>query len=507
MKTFILLAYFLFLSVAFASEKTYCLEQKDVSNGQFGSIGCHNSFHHYNDNAVNRYYSYQKAMAKRNVRVSTFNVYQAGSSKTEFKDYSIIATIMNNWDLIGAVELVSNTGENRRHNDSIYEAIELLRENPRLSSKEKNRRISFLKSQYALPGYLKILKELRKLDPSWALLLTPRADGSRNATVKELAGYFYRAKLVKPISNEYCENFVSNKNSYACYVNFDENFYGRNVSSLLSRLPFIGSFRSGRFDFSLVLTHTVYSPTSDDAFKKRILREAFNVEDHTDLGFGVTSQTYHRFSEMKHLLNFVQLYKNSFKEDDVIIMGDMNLNSDELFWSEMLSDFGDMSLKVKEMTSLSRGLERAGDLTHGLSNNYDHFLFDDKTTFQCAGKNNFKAFNFMNNSIRHMINKKYLIRGEEVRDNSTYDYLISKSGKSKVQTLRRYYKDTIESMYTVSRGEIVKRFSSATEKVEDLDRKIFFPQLFKKSYYRYFKEVVSDHLPIYMNCSNTYDQD
>tara|TARA_Y100000296_G_scaffold87264_1_gene131613 strand:- start:2878 stop:4431 length:1554 start_codon:yes stop_codon:yes gene_type:complete len=500
------LAIYLTFSAA-ANEKVYCLEQKEVSDGAFGEIECLNPYHHYNSSAVKRFYSYKEAMKTKNIRISTFNVYQAGSTKTEFKDYEIVAKIINNWDVIGAVELVSNTGENRRHNESIYEEIELLKENPRLSTSERNKKIKFLKKQYTQPGYLKILEELMKLDPSWSLVLTPRDDGSRNATVKELAGYFYRARIVKPVDNEYCENFVSNKNSIACYVNFDKNFYGRNVSSLISRLPFIGSFRSGRFDFSLLLTHTVFTPTSDPVYKKKILNEAFNVDDHTDLGFGVTAQTYQRFAEIKHLLNFVQLYKNSFKENDLILLGDMNLNGDEEFWAEMLRDFGNTSVKVKEKTTIARSFERGGEPTKGLANNYDHFIFDDKTTAQCAGRDNFKAYNFMENQISHLINRKYFVRGRRINNHDVYDFKLSKDGEEKVKYLRNSYSRYVGSLYTVSRGEIVKRFTELDEKIEDIDRKLFLPQLRERSYYRYFQEVVSDHLPIYMTCRNTYDED
>jgi len=46
------------------------------------------------------------------------------------------------------------------------------------------------------PGYVKVLKELMKLDPSWALILAPIEAGEGTHT--ELGGFFFRATKVQP---------------------------------------------------------------------------------------------------------------------------------------------------------------------------------------------------------------------------------------------------------------------------------------------------------------------
>ncbi len=492
-----------------ASEKGACLEQKDFLNGKLGKIYCSTPYHHYNADS-SKYYDYQNALSRKIVRIASFNVFQAGSTKTEFKDISVLASIINKWDVVGVVELVSNVGQKKRHNDLIVNAIEAISDNPALSVSERTQRIELLKRQYEQPGYVEILKELRKLNPSWSLLLTPNSEGVARATVKELAGYYYRAKYVKPITNEYCKNYVSKSSSYACYVQFEENFYGKNVSSLMARLPFMASFRSGRFDFSPILTHTIFTPPTSSSLRKKILKAAFGVTSIDQVGDGLTKETYARFAEIKHILEFSKLYQQSFKENDVPIMGDFNLNSGNPYWNKLLSKYSGVKLKVESKTSLARSRYRDDKPTEGLKNDYDHFLINEDETTQCASQA--KAYNFLKSSTRTKINQKYLVRGtrgytQTVNNRELERIYYSKSGREKMKHLKKAYETELKKKYTVVNGQIVKRYPKTSEKVEDMVRKLFTPQTYERTYYRYISETVSDHLPIYIPCRNTYDDD
>ncbi len=493
-----------------ASDKLECIEQKEILGGSLGKVDCLTPYHHYHSDS-SKYYSYSEAMSKKKVRIATFNVFQAGSTKTEFKDIPLMARVINNWDVVGAVELVSNVGVKKRHNDLIVAAIEAINDNPTLSYSQRVKKVKLLKEQYEQPGYVEILLELRKLDPSWSLLVTPYGDGVDGATVKELSGYFYRARYVKPIKNDYCSNYVSKSSSFACYVQFEENFYGKNVSSLLSRLPFMASFRSGRFDFSPIVTHTIYTPPKSKELRKRILKAAYGVSSLSSLNAdGIRVDTYARFAEIKHILQFSKLYTQSFKENDVIVMGDFNLNADNPYWAKLLSKYSGVKIKVEEKTSLALSQFQDDEPTNGLTNNYDHFLVNEDKTSQCDDKA--AAFNFIENSIGTYIRKKYQVRSSR-RYTRTIDgdeikrFYISKDGREKLNQLKKDYRKKLASKYTVVNGQIERRYPSTGEKVEDLERKLLEPQTYERTYYRFYQEVLSDHLPVYMNCRNTYDDD
>lgn len=501
------------------SELSTCLELKSFSlEKDFGEIECLGQYHHYNSEATSRYYSYTDARRKKNLKIGSFNLYQSGSSRTEYKDYSVIAKIINKFDVVGAVELVSIIGVYKAHNESLVDyykqelsnlqhAIDAGDEQKKF---ELSNKLKFIKEQYELPGYVKILKELRELDPSWALLLTPNEEGSENATIKELGGFFYRARYVKPVVNEYCEAaYAGIEDSFACYPKFDSSFYGKDVADLVSRRPFMASFRSGSFDFTGLAVHTIYNAPNDEDFRKRLTQAAFGVDTYTEVE-GLRSDTYARFAELTHVVDFSEKLRKSFTEKDIIIMGDFNLESGESYWSKLFASNKKLELKIEEPTSLALSRYKSdGSESGGTSRNFDHFIIDKEYSVECDGKDSAKAYNFLENEIRSIIDDKFLIRSDETyTDEETKLVMYKKSDAADkiMQDLEANYVEKISEMYTVKKGEIVKRFDTE-EKLEDFRRKLFEPQLFERSYYRYMQETISDHIPVSLTCSNTFDRD
>jgi hypothetical protein len=498
-----------------------CLEIKGFLKDSLGKIECTKQFHHFNALAVGKYYNYKEVLAKKNVRVGTFNVYQAGSTRTEYKDYELVARIINNWDVVAAVELLSSIGIDLKHNTSIVDLLNKVEEDGGQSLQDqinfknnkdlsKDEIIKLLKAQYVFPGYIKILRELQKLDPSWALVLSGREEGADGATIRELSGFYYRATVVKPVVNEYCEEFHEQDESIGCFPLFRKKSYGADVSHLMARRPFMGSFRSGNFDFTLLATHTVFNAPSNEDLRREILQAAFGVDDYVQIGQGVTSATFARFAEIYHILNFTKKYRERYKEDDVIIMGDLNLEGKNDYWSTLLAKFPHMKLKIEGPTSLAQARTLSdGTSTNGTANNYDHFIFDPNITGQCAGKSNARIFNFIENSFKYYVDNKYIVRGdEEYIDAQTglVKYSLKEGGQEKMNSYIYDYLSRIDNKFTVKNGKIVPRFK-IEDKRDDILRKIFVPQLFERSYYRIYQEVISDHLPIFMNCTNTFDRD
>ncbi|EQC49851.1 hypothetical protein [Bacteriovorax sp. DB6_IX] len=505
---------FAFQSLAGQVEVQECEELKDLLSGSLGSIDCEINYHHFNSKSSQKYYNYKRALSQKNVRISTFNVYQAGSSRTEFKDLELVAKMMNHWDVVGATELVSVIGIDKKHNEGIQEYIKNLEaEIPSLSQSEKaehRRTIKKLRGQIVLPGYVDILLELRKLDPSWSLIVSSTEEGAENATIKELGGFYYRAAVVQPQENEYCAKFYNTSKALGCYPRFDKKTYGKDVAHLFARRPFMANFKSAKFDFSLILTHIVFNAPSDEEFRKEIIQAAYGVDEYTEVGEGISSRTFARFAEVSHILEMMAQSRKRFKEQDLILLGDFNLESDNPYWNVLFEKYKGIEVKIDKPTSLAQSKTLADDTeTEGTSNNYDHFVLDTNETYQCAGKNSAKIFNFIENSFRNIIDKKYLIRTEKSyidEESGLKMFYLSKYGKEKaIDSVDRFMK-SLEDKVTIKRNQIVPRYDLDV-KAEDMIRKLYEPQLYERSYYRYFQETISDHLPVYMNCSNTTDND
>lgn len=506
---------FTFKASATKVELGQCLDLRKSLDGRVGNVECLDHYHHFNSGSAHQFYKAETALKKKQVRISTFNVYQAGSPRTEFKDLELIAKMMNHWDVVGATELVSVIGIDKKHNQAVREHISILEKKyteltTTTEKKEVQSQIKLLKKQFVIPGYVKILEQLRKLDPSWALLLTSTEEGSKNATVKELSGYYYRAKVVKPVINEYCKKYYNFSKAYGCYPKFSKESYGKDVAHLFARRPFLGSFRSGSFDFTLVLSHVVFNAPSDEELRKEIIKAAYGVEDYSEVGGGISSTTFARFAEITHMLKMMSNYRENFKEQDLILLGDFNLEAKNPYWSSLFAKYPGSEIRIEEPTSIAKSkILSDGTETNGTANNYDHFVLDVQKTSQCAGKKSAKVFNFLENSFRKIIDRRYLVRTEEayVDDETELSmFYLDQAGKEKALKGVDKFAKSLKDKKTVKRGEIVDRFD-IKEKGEDMIRKLYEPQLFERSYYRYFQETISDHLPVYMNCSNHFDND
>jgi hypothetical protein len=521
-KTSILLFWMALSFSAFAEkeEKAGCRELRSfIGSKAVGDIDCYDEYHHFNAHAASTYYTKSQSIKSQNVKIGSFNLYNLGSTRTEFKNHAIVAKIINKWDIVAAQEILPVIGVDFKHNTALttlhrelkIQYAELVANGASYSERARVKdKIELLEKQYHTPGYIPLLKELQKLDPSWALILSGSEEGTATSTVFELAGYFYRGTKVKPISNEYCRKYFKGSKAYACTPKFDKTFYGKNVADLFARRPLVGSFQSGNFDFTLLNSHIIHNTPGNLEQRKKILQAAYGVDDYTEIGHGVGKRTFARFAEVKHILNFMSLYKKKFKEQDLILLGDFNLKKTENYWPVLLEDFPGTEVKIEGKTSIALARLTSGRETKGVKNNYDHFIFDDGITSNCAGKDNFKIYNFLENSLRKELDKEYKVRSstpyKDPENERRLIYEYSRGGEAKQDRHVRAYIKTIENKYTVSRGEIVKRYD-IKEKTEDFLRTVFKPQLQDRSYYRFYREIVSDHLPIYMNCNNTTDLD
>lgn len=522
-----------------------CRHNKTFLSRKF-EINCEENFHHYKSKSRSR----GRRSSPKKIRVGEFNVLHPGMNKTRFKDYNKVAKIIDQYDLVGVTELIPLVSVDLKNNENVLDfihdapfmieqtevEIEVLeediassrrgREEKRIELRLLKKKLEELKSDqedaaslYRKPGYLKILEELQKLPggKTWTLILQPRGEGSETTSTPELVGYYYRSDLVEPKDNSYCKsvNKTSNPLAYACIVNMDKIDLGTDKSSLFARRPFLAQFKAGSFEFVALTSHILYDSPTEENRMQSILRAVFGVNDHSVLGEGLRKSNYARFAEVKMTLEFITRYKRRFKDvKDIIYLGDFNLRSGNPFWKNILPSWRGSKLFIKSPTSLKEQYaDSDGNPSGGLSSNYDHFIFDPQETSECMksdGKLNGGSVNFMQGSLGRSIDRKYRVRYKyngrgNIRTNSRkYDSLMERfvepyfDGRENIVTIGRKYV-TVGRYRKISRGIIIDE--RATEDYGVLfQERILDSQLDLDSFYYFYEQLVSDHLPIFMDC-------
>lgn len=524
-----------------------CSNNSKFLVGKDYDVDCGSLFQHYNSNSY-KYYSQSVALKNGKVRISEFNIWHPGSLNSGYKDYKLIAKIIDKSDVVGALELlplVSLDAKNNREVVSILTEgpIELRELNTELKEARRSgdledvqelmAKIAVLTDTiknapklYRAPGYMKILEELRKLDSTWSLILSPRGDSAKPTHVKELTGFYYRGRHVKPITNEHCQETYAKVQSkkYACFPNLRKNFMGRETSHIFSRRPLLASFKSGKFDFSLLTSHIVFTsphPVEDKEDMEEILRPSFGVADYKDLGVGLDSTNYARFAEAKIIMELMVKLKEKYREKDIMYLGDMNLTADNPFWSNLLKQTGNHELLIEVETSLSQArVNYRGEATKAMASNYDHFILPRDSFLNCKKTNDeYDTFrlNYLTGDVYKYISDNYIVRSKRIKsslevfpDDETadsnslvaFDYEMTKTGEKQMKRMMTKLEDSLNKVYTIKRGEIVKDDSKIQQRLDYYRDRVFLSQLSDNTFYRVYKEIISDHYPIFINCSN-----
>lgn len=521
-----------------------------IVNNEY-ELGCHDNYNFYGPSAKTK-------RSKSEIKIANYNLLHPGTSKALFKDYAIIASIMNQYDVIAGLELLGTVGRDELNNQAVVDLLvnskDMIKKLSDLkatqvdSSKAKDLdlKIKKLKSDtdiaydlYRAPGYLRILQELKKIDPTWSLILSPRGDSALIGSVEELVGYYYRASTVTPAINPHCKEFATpgGGSPIACFINLTKSFMGKDVLNLFARRPFMASFKTNNKKFTLISTHVVFTYSGNESSEKELMQKTFGVDHYKGLGQGINAANFARFAEVKHTLDFMNRYRTKYSDEKIMFMGDMNLTSSNLYWPEILKSFPGGELLINEETTLSptRYLSTSKE-TDGVANDYDHFILDKKAFSEC---NDGEVYNYYKEDVNNYIESRYIIRKEivGVTNKSKHDlnavnlerlftvrtkeeaivaegdippvddpatvkleYPLTPAGQSKMDKFAAYFEKYLVSQRTVRDFEVVPDDFQIKERVEGLKRRVFLRQLTNPYYYRYMQEVLSDHFPIALTC-------
>lgn len=543
--SYILIFFFVFSNVATAKSiaedrranneaKKQCNEIKTYLIKDLYDVECNFGYQHFNSSAYKDHFT----RSRRKVKIAGYNLLKPGL--VLFKDYALTAKVINKWDVVAGLELSPIRGDDLDNNRNIFKLLvenvekikdltDRLKSLSRKAHQDATNKIKLLEkdlklapSLYRGPGYLKILKELRKLDPSWSLLLAPRAEFANSPRASELTGFYYRSKVVKPKMNPHCKEFIKvlGGKHYACIPNFREEFMGRDTTKVFARRPFMSSFQSGSFDFTLIGTHVIYSAPDEVGKIKQIMYPSYGVNHYSEIGDSkVNERTFARFAEVKVTLEFMQKYRESYREQDVILVGDLNLETSRFFLDDISRTFPGGQLLIDNKTSLSRRrFDQVGRPTNGFTSNYDHFVMDDKKTNEClSSKGTFeaKALSYYEGDIKEHISSKYLIRNvstltfknmNEAISGPT-QYTMTSAGRRKMNLRLSELEKKLRTIKTIKRGKIVLDTLKIEETLKEYKSRVFMTQLYDKTFYRVFSQVLSDHVPVYISCKTSLRDD
>lgn len=405
------------------------------------------------------------------LRIGSFNVFHLGDNQAPLKNMKLVASIMNQWDLVGTQELMPLSSEWATTNSKIHD---LLAKSGKIAGPYDNWSVM-------LPGYLRLLSELRRLDPAWALILQAEPQGEASST--EMAGFYYRSNKVNLKDWDYCKADLSvdlktsrNLPNYACFVRVPKE-----RRELMSRLPFVAYFQSGTFDFVAVTTHVRFRPEDEASALSQQEKELCQLHATPDR-CKIPKETVGRYYEVEATAAEFEAMQKVARDHDVIFMGDFNLAYDKKsqdLWNAALKSVPGYIVTQTDPTTLSIPAQR-------LASNYDHFIFDPKKTRECSVES-VRIFDF----TQALQDSRPVMK-------EIAQYLGPDGKKMILEDTREYYSKLTK--FQPANGGALRPLN---EKEKESMAKSYADSIgrMEKNMHGALLELISDHIPIEMECT------
>ncbi len=415
----------------------------------------------------------------KELKVGSFNLFHLGDNQAPMKSYAIVASIINQWDLVGGQEMMPLASDIANENRKLGDAIQAT---PSLS-------FPFEDWSVLAPGYLRVLRELQKLDTSWALILQPTSEGEGGAG--EMAGFYYRSTVVQLKEWDYCsfEKAFDTKSgtqagNLACLTQASEA-----VAKLTSRLAFAAFFKSENFDFIALTTHNRFRRSLDP--KDLETQKKLICNNHSQPSqCKIPLDHVGRYYEIQAVAEQIGKMKEDAKDADVIFMGDFNIELDPITvenWKASLRAAPLLRPFQKEPTTVGIKFSK-------MVNSYDHFILDTKWTSECNAEAA-KSYDFVKAAARNTSTADKLIKRH-----------MSVSAQTAVAAEKKKETEKFIKVQNSSSGPIVRVLN---EKEKDEINASYDAALIrmKVNDYAVVLELISDHIPIEMICKKDLADD
>ena len=435
------------------------------------------------------------------IKIASLNSLKLGARP--YKNLTLMAKMFNQWDLVSVLEIMS-PGQSSPTQKLNRRLMTILKNTDDKAVIKKNADL------FVMPAYLVLLEELKKLDPSWSLTIGSHPTG--NYTNRETIGIYYRSDKVQNIETPLCEY-----EGKACYVNLEtknDNLHNRFVE-YVARGVFASEFKIGDNNITIVPMHTRFgayrSSFLTDLRRYYFSKQFEDFEDEEDLiqieDMLNSKFETSRYFEMSIVAGRIAEYIRQRSVDDehknIMWLGDFNLptqyesGDDYAYYWKLLfrSHWGLGGYKIFVDTPTTYG-------DSGLASSYDHFIYDtDRVDFCDATTAH--AYNF--------------IDPEEDESSENYlDYLKNFHSKmnsiSSTSELEGYFLEE-QPLSVTFFGMTLKDF---IERKDEDSNDLFDSDYLQKELNDYYEkfivnfqagnyssltEVMSDHLPIVINCS------
>lgn len=404
------------------------------------------------------------------------------------KNISLVAAIINRWDIVGVQELMPLPLEWSVNNQQIFDLIAT----PRAS-------VTFPYENWEVvkPGYFNVLLELQKLDPSWALILQSEPEGE--GSTGEMAGFFYRSRFASLKEWDYClaANSVdikskSSARNLACLLKVRPD-----QRNLISRTAFAAYFQVGNFDFVGLTAHVRFSP--DQKLSNIAEQTKYICSGHATPGkCKIPRDQAGRYYEVKLIADQISEFERAAKDKDIIYMADTNIEMNARtapLWAATLKPADGYEVYQPNKTTLSVP-------ANNLASNYDHFVLSPGASSECDTKS-IQSYDYWKAAELTAVNPSQ--SGDPVvaqintflRDDGRKKMLASAEEQFgrliKIQTARQGL--GLRPLTPRERAQLSSSCSRAVGRM-------------KKNKTGALMELLSDHLPIEMNCKiNGRDDD
>lgn len=395
-----------------------------------------------------------------NLKVAAFNILRLGTNQSRFKRFDFLARLISKWDLVAVVEIMPTPLSRVDHNlgiDTITSPLD----------KATPEKAQLVENSYRMPGYLSVLKELKKINSSWSLIMSAIPSGE-NIRSYELSGFYYRADRVQNLPTTLCQGKTG------CLLHVPSEY-----DRLISRLPFVAKFHSGDFESTLLTVHSRFRAPQLDRLttSERRLIDSYKI-------VGNQLEKY-RFIE----LDIINKALGSSRQE-ALFAGDFNLDYDSTpsssnfrAWHQALG--AQSQVLVTEPTSVSAD--------GGLNNSYDHFVMhkSGRALQKRCQAETARAFSFLvypegpaGNSLRAF---RSFLREKQTDAMSILDRYINRLESKQKPTYCEGQFCQLQFYYS---EQTIRRLT------EEYDNRV----LAERPYNTHI-EFYSDHLPITMSCA------
>ena len=395
------------------------------------------------------------------VRIGTFNLFHLGDGMAPMKRLSLVAKIIDQWDVVAVQELMPLPARWAEINREVFAAVSDPSFDP--NTAPTNWRVFE-------PGYLQLLNELHKIDPSWSLIVQSNPESPRT----EMSGFFYRSSRARVKTWDYCKK-VDRLPNIACSLAIPVR-----QRMLMSRNAFAAYFQSGDFDFIALTTHVRFRPPqSKTELALQIEEVCANYE--SDKPCKISKDKMSRFYEVKAISD--QIPKLLKTDRDVLFMGDYNLEitrKNDAFWNAALKAAPGFTVYQEGKTSIS--------IPHqDLASNYDHFILNPAVSKNCDVEG-ISVYDFTG---RGNGPSDPIIRDRDGMQSEGDWLAFIRSERERVSTLvraeDRQGRKVLVPINRLDQDQLIGFCETSMERM-------------RASFFGAYMELISDHLPVAMVC-------